>query len=493
MNRRIAVVAVSAAAVTAVVLGAMALVSEDRSPEVRSAPTTALPVSTTSTTALVGQPGADGLEDPYFPLAGNGGYDVAHYRLEITWQPETGTIVGATTIEATATHDLSRFHLDLVGLEVASVTVDGVPAAVAREDRELQITPVAAVASGHRFTTTVRYSGVPQTVIDGTNLARTGWHRVGREAFVLAEPVGAATFFPVNDHPSDKATYTFEVTAPADQVVVANGLLVGEPIATGADRRWTYAARDPMASYLVQVAIGDFELVDGGTVGGVTIRHAFSPRAVTAVKTTALRTAEMIDVLDDVYGPFPFEAYGVLVVGARLGSALETQTLTIVGTDVGFTSRGSVTVLVHELAHQWVGNAVTLSTWKDIWLNEGFATYSEWLWTERTGGPTAAQSARAAASKNGLAAPPGDPGPLRLFTPTVYTRGAMTLQALRESIGDDAFFGVLRSWIDEHRYGVASTADFVALAERVSGQPLGDLFHRWLYTPGLPQLPNLRQ
>ena len=150
--------------------------------------------------------------------------------------------------------------------------------------------------------------------------------------------------------------------------------------------------------------------------------------------------------------------------------------------------RGSVIVLVHELAHQWVGDAVTPSTWKDVWLNEGFATYSEWLWTERTGGPSAAQSARAA-SKAGLEVPPGDPGPLKLFTRTVYKRGAMTLQALRETIGDDAFFRVLRAWIDEHRYGIVSTSDFVALAERISGQPLGDLFQRWLYTRGLPAFP----
>jgi len=470
-------------------VGAVALVrgSDDRSPEPIPSTTTAVEVSTTTT--IVGSPGAAGVGDPYFPLVGNGGYDAAHYTLELTWQPQTGTIVGATTIEATATQDLSRLDLDLVGLVVASVSVDGHPALVERHDRELQITPMTPLARGHRFTTVVRYSGVPQTVIDGNDLFRTGWHQAGRSAFVLSEPAGAATFFPVNDHPSDKATYTIEVTAPADQVVVANGLLVGEPISVGADRRWTYSARDPMASYLVQIAIGDFELIDGGTIGDVQIRHAFARGAVTAVTTAASRTNEMIDVLDDIYGPFPFETYGVVVVDARLGAALETQTLTIVGTDVGSTKRGAVTVLVHELAHQWVGDAVTPSTWKDIWLNEGFATYSEWLWMERTGGATTAQSARAAASTSGLGVPPGDPGPLRLFTPTVYKRGAMTLQALRETIGDDAFFRLLRTWVDEHRYGNASTADFIALAQHVSGQPLGDLFQRWLYEQGLPSFP----
>ncbi|MEO7429126.1 MAG: M1 family metallopeptidase [Acidimicrobiales bacterium] len=491
MSRRIAVVVAGVVGVGLVVLGAALVMGHDDEPagSAATSSTTSSTMASTTTTELIGQPGADGVGDPYFPLVGNGGYDVAHYTLALTWHPDTGSIDGVTTIEATATQDLSRFDLDLSGLEVASVTVDGAPAAVQRADRELQITPPTTIASGRSFSTVVSYSGVPHPVSDGTDLFEVGWQRDGREAYVVSEPVGAATFFPVNDHPTDKATYTFKVTAPADQVVAANGLLTGSQDLGHGAREWTYEAHDPMASYLVQIAIGDYELVDDGTVGGVVIRHAFHRSSpATAARRSAARTAEMIDVLDEVYGPFPFEAYGVLVVDEPLGFALETQTLTILGSDLGSLSRNTDLVLLHELSHQWVGDAVSLVSWKDIWLNEGFATYSEWLWTERTGGQSAAASARLAGRRSDLDAPPGDPGAAELFTRSVYLRGGMTLQALRETIGDVAFFEVLRTWVDEHRGGSASTADFVALAERMSNQHLGDLFQRWLYTPGLPAL-----
>jgi aminopeptidase N len=326
-------------------------------------------------------------------------------------------------------------------------------------------------------------------VSDGTDLFDVGWQIDGDEAYVVSEPAGAATFFPVNDHPRDKATYSFEITAPSNQVVATNGLPVGDPVDGSGTRTWRSAARDPMASYLVQIAIGDFEVVDGGRAGDVVIRHVLHRSLADAARVTTQRTAEMIDVLDDVYGPFPFEAYGVLAVDEDLGFALETQTLTIIGSDIATWGRRADDILLHELSHQWVGDLVSPATWKDIWLNEGFATYSEWLWSERTGGPSAAQRARAVSgTRADLDTPPGDPGTEELFSTTVYWRGGMTLQALREAIGDDAFFTVLRRWIDEHRGSVASTEDLVALAEEVSGQDLGDLFQRWLYDPQLPRL-----
>ncbi len=463
-----------------------ARVDDDGGSATRSATTT---TAAPTTTTLVGRPGAAGVGDPYFPSLGNGGYDVDHYTLDITWVPDDGTIAGITTIEATATQDLSRFDLDLAGLDVASVVVDGRPALVARAARELEITPDRAIASGRRFTTVVTYGGVPRPVSDGTDLFDVGWQTHGREAFVVSEPTGASTFFPVNDHPSDKASYTFRLTAPGDQVVAANGLLVGEPAASPVGRTWTYEARQPMASYLVQIAIGDYELVDAGTFGSVRVRHVLHRPVPAAAREAIARTASMIDVLDDVYGPFPFDAYGVLVVPQRLGFALETQTLTIVGADIAAAGRRAEIVLLHELSHQWVGDAASVATWKDIWLNEGFATYSEWLWAERTGGQSAARSARqAAGAAVDLDTPPGDPGTDELFKPTVYLRGAMTLQALREAIGDQPFFTLLRTWIDDHRGGNGSTPDLIALAERISGMQLDALFDRWLYQPGLPAL-----
>ncbi|MFP5255838.1 MAG: M1 family metallopeptidase [Acidimicrobiia bacterium] len=445
-----------------------------------AAPTSAQPPS--------GEPGAAGVGDPYFPGLGNGGYDVEHYDLELTWDAGAGRLAGRAEISAVATQDLSRFNLDLVGLEVTSAEVDGAVAEVAREERELQLTPAEPIAEGAAFRAVVVYEGAPTPVPDGTDLFEVGWQTDGREAYVVSEPAGAATFHPVNDHPTDKATYTLEVTAPEDQVVAASGLLVGEPVAGDGTRTWTYEASDPMASYLLQIAIGDYELVDAGRFGDTVIRHAFHRSLADAARVTTERTAEMIDVLDDVYGPFPFEAYGVVAVDEPLGFALETQTLTIIGADIARWGRRADDILLHELAHQWVGNLVSPATWKDIWLNEGFATYSEWLWSERTGGASAAERARRLGSAAELDVPPGDPGTEELFITSVYWRGGMALQALREQIGDDAFFSLLRRWVDDHRGSTASTQDLVGLAEEVSGQELDDLFDRWVYAPELPSL-----
>lgn len=481
-------------ALALVVLGAALgtrLVRDEDSEDDAAAPAAATSTTATTAPAVVGTPGAAGVGDPYFPGLGNGGYDVEHYDVDLDWLADDGAIRGIVTVTATAEQDLSRFNLDLAGMEVGSVAVDGVAAEVVHRDRELEITPPAPILDGATFTTVVSYEGVPQPLPDGTDLFEVGWQTDGREAFVVSEPVGAASFIPVNDHPSDKATYTFTIQAPPDQVVAANGLLVGPPqsVDEGGARVWTYEARDPMASYLVQIAIGDYELVDAGRFGDVTIRHAFHRSVADRAGATTERTIEMMDLLDDVFGPYPFEVYGVLAVDEPLGFALETQTLTIIGTDTAIAGRRADNILLHELAHQWVGNAVSPATWKDIWLNEGFATYSEWLWTERQGGPSAARRARV--SSPGLDVPPGDPGTTELFQNSVYVRGAMTLQALREAIGDDAFFTVLRSWIDEHRDSVASTPDFIELAERVSGAQLDDLFAEWLYSPTLPRLPAL--
>jgi aminopeptidase N len=496
VSRR-AVVIVAAVVAVVLVAGAATWALRDESDD---APRDAAPAATASTTeppsttaVAAGTPGAEGVGDPYFPGLGNGGYDVEHYDLALTWVADDARLEGVVTITATATQDLSRFNLDLAGLEVRSVTVDEATATWERSDRELVVTPGGSIADGAEFAVEVAYDGAPERLGDGTDLFEVGWQVDGREAFVIAEPAGAATFFPVNDHPSDKATYTIAVTAPEDQVVAANGVLTGEPEAAGGTRTWTYEAEHPMASYLVQVAIGDYVLDDAGEVAGVSLRHALHRSYVEAARSTVARTGEMVDLLDDVFGPYPFDVYGVLAVDQPLGFALETQTLTIIGSDVGRQGRGADAILLHELAHQWVGNSVTPATWQDIWLNEGFATYAEWLWAERSGGALAAETARALAgglrAGGSLDVPPGDPGSRELFQSTVYLRGGMALQALREAIGDDAFFQLLRSWTTGNAGGVVSTDDLVALAEQVSGQQLDALFDDWLYADSLPTLP----
>nr|WP_256415840.1 MULTISPECIES: M1 family aminopeptidase [unclassified Frigoribacterium] len=192
------------------------------------------------------------------------------------------------------------------------------------------------------------------------------------------------------------------------------------------------------------------------------------------------------------FGPYPFASYSVVVTDDDLEIPLEAQGLAIFGANHADGAGGSRRLIAHELAHQWFGNSVGLTTWRDIWLNEGFACYAEWIWSEASGGPSAARIA--AQTRARLAGLPrdllvGDPGPDLMFDDRVYKRGALAVHALRSAVGDVAFFDVLRAWTAEHRHGVATTADFVALATRVSGHPVGPLLRPWLDERALPPSP----
>lgn len=491
--RRVALLAVALVVLAGAGVVAADRLTDDRTPDAAPTEPAPGPPGSDPGQALDPEVGAPTRDDPYFPDLGNSGYDVRSYDLDLAWDPETSTLDGRAVLVVVPDVDLSALHLDLVGMTVERVDVAGTRARAERTgDRKVRITPAAPLPRGQPVAVDILYHGAPQPLQGEALFFGTGWQISGREAYVVAEPDGAATFYPVNDHPTDKATYRFQVTAPDDQVVAANGLLVDQVEGDGVIT-WVYESRDPMASYLVQLAIGEFVLVEDGTVDGTVVRHVLHRSFERRARETVAGTGEHLRVLTEVFGPYPFEAYGVLAVADDLGFALETQTLSIIGADLVAAGRGAEPILVHELAHQWFGNHVSPATWQDIWLNEGFATYAEWIWSERTGGPSAAEMAREVSGWAGdlLDDPPGDPGADDLFSPTVYVRGGMALQALREEIGDDDFFLLLRSWLDRYGSASASTDDFVALAEEVSGQQLDDLFDRWLHQEGLPELPAL--
>jgi len=304
--------------------------------------------------------------------------------------------------------------------------------------------------------------------------------------FVLFEPNGAPTLFPVNDHPTDKATYEFRITAPADLEVAANGLLTGTEDGAGV-KTWSYESSHPMASYLVQIVISDLKFEESTGPGGLPIRHAIDTGTIDKVDPAVDRIGDMIQFYSDRFGPYPFEAYGMVVLDAPLGVALETQTLST----FDITMAGDEDVVAHELAHQWFGDDVSVASWQDIWLNEGFATYAQWMWTEDRGGPTAdAMATDTNANPSSYPLPPGDPGAGRMFDGSVYQRGALTLHVLRRTIGDDDFFELLKTWVDHYGGDAAGTADFEALAEEVSGQELTPLFDAWLRAPAMPDLDD---
>jgi hypothetical protein len=648
-------------------------------------------------------PGSDGVGDPYYPLDGNGGYDVDRYDLDLHYDPASDVLSGTATITARATQNLSAFNLDLVGLTVQSVTVNGRDATWSRAGQELTIVPARGIARRSRFTVAVRYEGVPEPTVD--SLGESGFLATDDGNVLAGEPHGAATWFPANDHPTDPASFSFKIAVPAGLEAVANGRLKGQRTRNGWTT-WEWEADDPMATYLATMNTGEFEIDayrrngirywdaidpdllaplaeptsgtrlllsgqadsswkrltrtitvgDGGATVGFTVNrateagwdflfveahtvgqgdwttledanghtaqdtgqscpagwqqyHPFmasyqtvnpdqiscSPSGTTGAwwaatgssdgpeqwqvtipgpartvevaisyasdnfiqapgvflddivvstgeGTTSFeddgdpldgwtvagpppgspgndtdwstggaadvppapgeiareafaRQPEIIDFLSGAFGRYPWSIGGGIVDDGPLGFALETQTRPIYSSGFFGEPVGAASVVVHELAHQWYGNSLTLERWRDIWLNEGFATYAEWLWSEREGLGTAQETFDFVT----LGTPPddlfwtvviGDPGAGNEFNGAVYTRGAMTLHALRLAVGDEAFFRILRRWASSQAGDTVTTEEFIALAERVSGQQLDSLFQAWLYTPSRPELPT---
>lgn len=453
--------------------------------------TTGTSTTTTSTTAPPLDPvaGAAGVGDPYYPGLGNGGYDVVHYDLDLEWRPATSAIEAVATIDLVPAVDLRSFNLDLVGLEVTTTTVDGARAATTRDGRELTVTPPDPLPAGGPVTVTVQYGGVPEPLRMGTELFATGWHADGRDAFVVSEPGGAATWFPGNDHPSDKATYDITVSVPGDLAVIANGVLVERR--EGGDRTtYRYESDDLMASYLASVVVGDLVFEERTTPTGVPIRDAYPRRLADRARADFAVVDDVLAVFADWFGPYPFQVYGHVVVDEPLGFALENQTVSLFGVD-GVDGEGrSGRLVAHELAHQWFGNAVSAATWRDIWLNEGFATFAEWIWEQERGGRPISRSAELVHGRADFGAAPGDPGPEELFRPTVYLRGGLAVHALYAELGEDGTKELLRTWVRRHGGSVASTGDLQALAEELAGRSLDGLFADWVYGEDLPPLPS---
>lgn len=425
------------------------------------------------------QPGAAGIGDPYFALLGNGGYDVSHYDVDIRVEPSSGVIDATTTIVATATQSLSSFNFDLSGLVVHAVRVDGRAASSARNGDELVVRPPAIVLAGTTFTTVVAYGGRPEPrTIPGIGLP-CGWVARDGGSYVLSEPDCASTWLPANDHPRDKATFTMHVTVPADLEVAANGNLTGRDEVEGGVR-WTYEQAAPMATYLATVVIDQLRFTSEPGPRGITIRNAIPEGMTDAAVQDFAPQAEMLGFFSTIFGPYPFDAYGAVLAPDLGGLAIETQTLSLFDErSIDGTGRAESTI-AHELAHQWFGDSVSVASWRDIWLNEGFATYAEWLWSEHAHATTAAAIAADVSSRSGLDVNLSDPGLEQLFAPAVYQKGALALQALRETLGDDAFFRVLSSYATRYRGANASIADFEAEAQQVSGVDLTDFFAAWL-------------
>ena len=425
-------------------------------------------------------PGAPGVGDPYFPLMGNGGYEVDHYDLSLNARPKVDRVKAVATIRATATQSLSSFNLDFRGLRVSSATVYGARAAVARRGGEMTVTPAAPIANGATFTVVVAYKGRPHPI------GGVGWIRTHDGTAAFSEPNGSPSWFPCNDHPSDKATYSFTVTVPRRYRAIANGLLDSAQ-RHGGTSTFAWHEPQPMATYLATVTIGHFH-IKPSVVDGLPAWTAVSPGEGRRSHGTLRKLPRIIGLYSSRFGAYPFSSAGSIVIPGKSETALETQTKPV------YVGAPFAQVVAHETAHQWFGDAVSLAQWQDIWLNEGFATWVTWMWQYEGSDQNLRETLRLYMSdarkffgRHFWKLPPGDPGPKNLFSSAVYYRGAMTLEALREKVGDAAFYSTLRDWVAQHLYGNGTTQQFIALVEAESGVSLGHFFDVWLFQPRKPR------
>ena len=437
--------------------------------------------------------GASGIGDSYYPQLGNGGYDVQKYTIILDVDPESNMVHGKTIIEAKSTEKLNSFNLDFQGLTTNSVSVNGSNASFVERDGEMTVTPTRPLSLNRAFTVEVSYEGRPTPLPSATLGQDVGWfHAQDGTINVFTEPDGASAWFPNNNHPRDKALYHLDIQVPKPWVVAATGTLK-EKISEGDHIRYLVNLEDLAASYLVSVNIGKYQLEESKSPSGILIRNYFPPDYPELLRKNFDKLPEMIDFLSSVYGPYPFSEYGVVITSSEgslcnFAGADETQTLSL---HCPQESAATESVIVHELAHQWFGDSVSLKNWKDVWLKEGMATYAEWLWRTRDKDLAILNKVVKAQivgyyPSTSIGEPPKD----SLYRDEVYKGGALVFHALRLRVGEEAFFKILRTYLERYRDSSAGTDEFIALSEEISGQDLTEFFDSWLLDNQLPEMPE---
>jgi aminopeptidase N len=440
-------------------------------------------------TVPTGPQGARGLGDPYYPDAGNGGYDVAKYQIGISWDPASATLTGTTTISARATQALESFYLDLA-LPMTRVSVNGQPATFDKQGfSDVQITPKAEIASGSDFSVVVDYAGRPGDLKGDVQ----PWHATKTEWSAAGEPEASAWWFPANDHPSDPARMDVSVRVPAGMEALSVGRLASADAGDEKDfDTWHWVSDKPMATYLNFVSIGQFEL-KRGTEDGLPYVYAVSEQLSPADRKTAfaalMTSVSRVRTMEAMFGPYPFTEIGGVVPAHDLAfGGLENQTRPVYEARAILSRSFAPTLITHELSHMWFGDNVTVRQWNDIFDNEGYASWAEWGYAERTGRKKANDRlndtyARFADQPDFWRITMIDPSKQHLFD-AVYVRGPMALQALRNVIGDEAFFRFTREWAQTP--GSRSLEDWMAAAQSATTVDLDPFFQAWIYSPTAP-------
>ena len=418
--------------------------------------------------------------DSVYPEVGDPGVDALHYDLTLDWDPASRTLTGREVLTFRATRTAAAVRLDLApDLEVERVRVDGRTVAHAHTGSDLVVT--LPVERDGRYRLRLDYAGTPQPVAAPStreDVATLGWHTTpAGETWTMQEPYGAHTWYAVNDHPSDKALYDLTVTVPAPWVGVSNGELTSRREVGGLTRT-TWHLAEPAASYLLTLATGELERTDATSASGVPLTY-WTPVDAPRWRSRVARTAAALDWVEQRLGPYPFDTAGVVVVDAESG--METQTMITLG-DTDYTT--SMPVLVHELVHHWYGDQVTPTDWRDLWMNEGMAMYLQGVWeAEDAGVPLEQVLAQWAAREPGLRREDGPPGaydPGSFGGSGVYYGPALMWHEIRERVGDEAFWAMVRAWPATRDNGHATREEYLAWVEEELGTDLDDLTDAWL-------------
>ncbi|MFD5060949.1 M1 family metallopeptidase [Streptomyces sp. NPDC058394] len=454
--------------------------------------------SATLVAATLPAPVPLGIGDSLFPHLGNPGYDVLSYDIGFTYHGNNKPLDAVTTIDARTTEPLDRINLDFARGSVRSVDINGLRADFAAAAEDLVVEAPGRLPAGVPLHITVRHTSDPSG-----DQNSGGWLRTSDGLAMANQADAAHRVFPSNDHPADKAFFTFRVTAPEELTVVANGLPAGK-VRQGSSTTWTYRTAHPMATELAQVSIGRSTVVERTGPHGLPVRDVVPAADAKDLERWLKKTPGQLEWMERQVGRYPFETYGLLIADTKTGFELETQTLTLFERSV-FTTGGYPewyvdSIMVHELAHQWFGNSVSPQAWSDLWLNEGHASWYEARYAEEHAKRSLERRMRDAYTRSdswraagGPPARPVAPSPgekISIFRPTVYDGSALVLYALRQEIGEPAFDQLERSWVRTHRDSTATTKDFVRLASQTAGRDLTAFFDGWLYGANTPPMPG---